>query len=91
MSLSETLLLAFSTYGLPALFIFAALAAVGLPLPVTLQAGGEDDGAVPRQRLKESARHRFQRDRQRMEAIDQRRDDEQMAVDRKEDKRREQA
>ena len=36
MSLSETLLLAFSTYGLPALFIFAALAAVGLPLPVTL-------------------------------------------------------
>lgn len=36
MNLSDTLLLAFSTYGLPALFIFAALAAVGLPLPVTL-------------------------------------------------------
>lgn len=36
MSLSETLLLAFSTYGLPALFVVTVMAAVGLPLPVTL-------------------------------------------------------
>jgi len=36
MSLSETLLLAFSTYGLPALFVVTIMAAVGLPLPVTL-------------------------------------------------------
>jgi membrane protein DedA with SNARE-associated domain len=36
MSLSETLLLAFSTYGLSALFVVTVMAAVGLPLPVTL-------------------------------------------------------